>query len=190
MLKLKVKASEKLQMPESVLTGKNTTELLDPYLIASPVAGKYTTLYGRYRRTARYTDVPLWGIERGKSLQNCAFIIDNWVKLGLAEWIEFHEDEFDPRKAIIAIRSVRLNRGPRTEAHSKAISAAMKKKFEEMSEEEKLAWNAAKSAGWKKKKEKESLDKKTQRKINSGRVIQQGDVIPEWMNLSEGKIVK
>lgn len=187
MLKLKVYANENLQMPEKILTGVNTVELLDPYLIESPVTGKYTTLYGRYRRTARYTGVPLWGIERGKSLQNCAFIIDNWVKLGLAEWMEFHEEEFNPRKAIIAIRSVRLNQGPRTEAHAKAISVALKKKIEEMTEEQKAEWNAAKSEGWKKRKEKQAADKKTQRKIDSGRLPKPGEILPDWMKLADKK---
>ena len=189
MLKLKVYANENLQMPEKVLTGVNTVELLDPYLIESPVTGKYTTLYGRYRRTARYTGVPLWGIERGKSLQNCAFIIDNWVKLGLAEWMVFIEEEFDPRKAICKIRSDILKKQkPKTLEHIANATAGLRKFHATVSAERKAEINAAKREGWKKRRERlaaADVDKKTQRKIDSGRLPKPGEILPDWMKLAD-----
>ena len=64
---------------------------------------------------------------------------------------------------------------------------ALKKKIEEMTEEQKAEWNAAKSEGWKKRKEKQAADKKTQRKIDSGRLPKPGEILPDWMKLADKK---
>lgn len=182
MLRLKIYANEKLEMPEMILEGINTIKLMTPYFMASPKTNKYTTAYGRVRRAARYAGLPMWGIINGKNAQNCAFFADQMVKENLAEWLEWHEEEFNPQKATSAERARHVPKG-RNVDRNKKTSIAMKKVFQNISPERKAEWNAAKREGWRKRKERIEEEKKNQRKIDSGRLPKPGEIIPDWMKM-------
>lgn len=186
MLKIKIYATDALQMPEVVLEGKNTIELLDQYMLDSPVIGQYKTIYGRQRRTARYLGIPLWGVVRDKRLQTNAYLTDQMVKLGLAEWIEFNEDEFDPRKAIAAMRA-KANPHPRTEEDKRRISAQQKARFAAMTPEEKAKHSELMRAGWRRRAERTDLPPRppkimsedTRKKISATRKAMFAAMTPE-----------
>lgn len=159
MLKLKVYANENLQMPEKILAGENMIEVLDPYLKESPRTKQYTTPFGRLRRAARYAGIPMWGILRNKALQSGAFLADQMVKVGMAEWVEFNEEQFNPQKAIGAMRNKRLNTKPRTAEHNAKLLQGQRAFHANVTEEKKAALNAAKRAGWAKRRENPNAPK-------------------------------
>ena len=152
MLQLKIYKNELLQMPETQLTGNNTMELMDPYLMQCPLTAKYQTIYGRLRRAARYAGIPMWGILRNKALQSSAFLADQMVKLGMAEWLEFDEDLFNPRSAIGKMRNSRLNRTPKTEEHLEKLRQSHAVMYQGMTEEDKAKRSAALKAGWERRR--------------------------------------
>lgn len=152
MLRLKIYKNELLQMPETELAGENTTELLDPYLTQCQLTKQYKTIYGRLRRAARYAGIPMWGILRNKALQSSAFLADQMVKLGMAEWLEFNEDQFNPRKAIGHMRNQRLNQEPKTEEHLEKLRQSHAVMYQNMTEEQKAKRNAALKAGWERRR--------------------------------------
>jgi hypothetical protein len=153
MLRLKIYKNELLLMPEVELTGNNTMELMDPYLRQCPLTAKYQTIYGRLRRAARYAGIPMWGILRNKAMQSSAFLVDQMVKLGMAEWLEFNEEEFNPRTAIGKMRNTRLNQHPKTEEHLEKLRQSHAVMYKNMTEEQKEKRSAALKAGWAKRRE-------------------------------------
>ena len=161
MLKLKVYANENLQMPETELVGENMIEVLDPYLKQCPRTMQYSTPFGRLRRAARYAGIPMWGIMRNKALQSGAYLADQMVKMGMAEWIEFNEEQFNPQKAIGAMRNKRLNTKPRTAEHNAKLLQGQRAFHANVTKEKKEALNAAKSAGWAKRRENPDAPKIT-----------------------------
>ena len=95
----------------------------------------------------------MWGIIRNKALQSGAYLADQMVKIGMAEWIEFNEEQFNPQKAIGAMRNKRLNTKPRTTEHAAKLLQSQRAFHANVSQEKKEELNAAKSAGWAKRRE-------------------------------------
>lgn len=194
MLKLKIFANEALQMPETICEGRTTVELLDPYLLQSPVVGGYKIIYGRLRRAARYTGIPMWGIQKNKALQSSAYLADALVRHGLGEWIEFNESEFNPATALSAVRNTHTAE-TRKQAH-----ATRRETLALMSPEEKAAWGEAIREGHARKKKQlteeeieklkqerraKRLAKKLEKAIAEGRVPASADEVPDWFKFSK-----
>ena len=200
MLKLKIYANENLQIPERVMEADNTVDIIDPVLQESPMTGHYKGIYGRLRRAARYTGLPMWGVLRNKAYQSSAFLVDQMVRNELAEWIEFDAELFDPAKAILRKRKKQIfdNREKSNEKRRETIA--------NMSAEDRARWGAAISAGWAKRRAKKlaempvdeveklrlaeerkqkRLEKKLARQIASGRVPASAEEIPEWFKMPE-----
>lgn len=198
MLKLKIYANENLQIPETVMEADNTVDLIDPVLQKSPITGHYKGIYGRLRRAARYTGLPMWGVLRNKAYQSSAFLVDQMVKNELAEWVEFDAELFDPAKAILRKRKKQIldSREKSNEKRRETIA--------NMSAEDRARWGAAISAGWAKRRAKKlaempvdeveklrlaeerkqkRLEKKLARQIASGRVPASAEEIPEWFKM-------
>lgn len=198
MLKLKIYANENLQIPETVMEADNTVDLIDPVLLESPMTGHYKGIYGRLRRAARYTGLPMWGVLRNKAYQSSAFLVDQMVKNGLAEWIEFDAELFNPANAVHRKRQKQMD-------NNQAKARIGRNEYlANMSDEEKASWGAAISAGWAKWREKKlvetplpeaeklrlaeerkqkRLERKLARQIASGRVPASADEIPEWFKM-------
>ena len=194
MLKLKVCANEALQMPETICEGRTTIELLDPYLLQSPVVGGYKIIYGRLRRAARYTGVPMWGIQKNKALQSSAYLADAFVKHGLAEWVEFDEAAFNPATALSVVRNTH------TEETRKKAHDTRRKTLAEQTPEERAAWGGAIKEGWARRKKQlteeeieklkqerkaKRLAKKLEKAIAEGRAPASADEVPEWFKFSK-----
>lgn len=198
MLKLKIYANENLQIPETVMEADNTVDLIDPVLLESPATGHYKGIYGRLRRAARYTGLPMWGVLRNKAYQSSAFLVDQMVRNKLAEWIEFDAELFDPAKAILQKRK-KQTADSMEKAHAKR-----RETIANMSAEDRARWGAAISAGWAKRREKKlaempvdeveklrlaeerkqkRLEKKLARQIASGRVPASAEEIPDWFKM-------
>ena len=187
MLKLKIYANEILQMPETVCEGANTMELIDPYLLQSPVVGHYKIIFGRCRRACRYLNIPLWGVQKGKALQSTAYLAMQLVQNGFAEWVEFNEDEFDPAKAAVAIRmenSKNSHLKPLSEQSLKQKSESMKRAWArrhamlvEMSEEERQKL--------KQERLEKRLAKKQAKAIAEGRVPADAAEVPDWFKFAK-----
>ena len=206
MLKLKIYANENLQIPETVMEADNTVDLIDPVLLSSPMTGHYKGIYGRLRRAARYTGLPMWGVLRNKAYQSSAFLIDQMVKNGLAEWLEFDAELFNPAEAILRKRKKQI-------ADSKEKACSRRREyFSNMTEEDRARWGAAVSAGWAKSRAKKlaetaetaetetlideaeklrlaeerkqkRLERKLARQIASGRVPASAEEIPDWFKM-------
>ena len=178
----------------------NTVDIIDPVLQESPMTGHYKGIYGRLRRAARYTGLPMWGVLRNKAYQSSAFLVDQMVRNELAEWIEFDAELFDPAKAILRKRKKQIfdNREKSNEKRRETIA--------NMSAEDRARWGAAISAGWAKRRAKKlaempvdeveklrlaeerkqkRLEKKLARQIASGRVPASAEEIPEWFKMPE-----
>lgn len=187
MLKLKIYTNEILQVPETVCEGINTMELIDPWLKSSPVVGKYKIIFGRCRRACRYLNIPLWGVQKGKALQSTAYLAMQLVQNGLAEWVEFNEDEFDPAKAAVAIRlenSKNSHLKPLSEQSLKQKSESMKRAWArrhamlaEMTEEEKEKL--------KQERLEKRLAKKLAKAIAEGRVPADAADVPDWFKFAK-----
>lgn len=198
MLKLKIYANENLQIPETVMEADNTVDLIDPVLQESPMTGHYKGIYGRLRRAARYTGLPMWGVLRNKAYQSSAFLVDQMVRNELAEWIEFNAELFSPAAAILRQRK-KQTADSMGKAHAKR-----RETIANMSAEDRARWGAAISAGWAKRREKKlaempvdeveklrlaeerkqkRLEKKLARQIASGRVPASAEEIPEWFKM-------
>lgn len=197
MLKLKIYANEKLQIPETVMEADNTVDLIDPVLMESPMTGHYKGIYGRLRRAARYTGLPMWGVLRNKAYQSSAFLVDQMVKNGLAEWIEFNSELFDPANAVHRKRQKQMDN------NQKKAQAGRLEYFAKMTEDDRARWGAAVSAGWAKSRAKKlaepideaeklrlaeerkqkRLERKLARQIASGRVPASAEEIPEWFKM-------
>lgn len=186
MLKVKIYANEALQIPETVMEADNTVELIDPVLLSSPATGHYKGIYGRLRRAARYTGLPMWGVLRNKAYQSSAFLVDQMVKNGLAEWLEFDAELFNPANAVHRKRQKQMDNN-----QAKAQAGRLEY-FATMTEDDRARWGAAISAGRAKSKAKKLAElaekkeeKKQARRIASGRVPASADEIPEWFKMPE-----
>jgi hypothetical protein len=198
MLKLKIYANENLQTPEMVMEADNTVDLIDPVLLSSPMTGHYKGIYGRLRRAARYTGLPMWGVLRNKAYQSSAFLVDQMVRNGLAEWIEFDAELFNPAEAL------RRKQRKQIADNQAKVQAGRLKYFANMTDEDRARWGAAISAGHAKSRAKKlaempvdeveklrlaeerkqkRLEKKLARQIASGRVPASADEIPEWFKM-------
>jgi hypothetical protein len=198
MLKLKIYANENLQIPETVMEADNTVDLIDPVLQESPLTGHYKGIYGRLRRAARYTGLPMWGVLRNKAYQSSAFLVDQMVRNELAEWIEFDAELFAPAKAILRKRKKQI-----LDSREKS-NAKRRETIANMSAEDRARWGAAISAGWAKRRAKKlaempvdeveklrlaeerkqkRLEKKLARQVASGRVPASSEEIPEWFKM-------
>ena len=104
MLRLKIMKNEILQTAEMTVEGVNAMEILTPWLNSSPVLAQYITFYGKMRRAARYTGIPVAGIPNNKRMQGAVYLIDRMTKTGMAMWLEYDEDMLDIRKSIGAMR--------------------------------------------------------------------------------------
>jgi hypothetical protein len=198
MLKLKIYANENLQIPETVMEAENTVDLIDPVLLSSPMTGHYKGIYGRLRRAARYTGLPMWGVLRSKAFQSSAFLVDQMVKNGLAEWLIFDAELFDPVKA------VRRKRQKQMDNNQAKARVGRNKYLANLTAEDREKLGAAISAGHAKRKAKKltkmpideaeklrlaeerkqkRLEKKLARQIASGRVPASADEIPDWFKM-------
>lgn len=200
MLKLKIYANENLQIPETEMEADNTVDLIDPVLLESPATGHYKGIYGRLRRAARYTGLPMWGVLRNKAYQSSAFLVDQMVKNGLADWIEFDAELFDPANAVHRKRQKQMDNN-----QAKAQAGRLEY-FATMTEDDRARWGAAVSAGHAKSRAKKlaempideteklrlaeerkqkRLEKKLARQIASGRVPASAEEIPDWFKMPQ-----
>lgn len=199
MLKLKIYANENLQITETVMEADNTVDLIDPVLLGSPMTGHYKGIYGRLRRAARYTGLPMWGVLRNKAYQSSAYLIDQMVRNGLAAWLEFDADLFNPANAL------RRKQQKQIADNQAKAQAGRLEYFANMTDDDRARWGAAVSAGWAKRKAKKlaeplseaekqrlaeerkqkRLERKLARQIASGRVPASAEEIPDWFKMPE-----
>ena len=183
MLKIKIKAQPALEMPETILEAEDTLKLLEPYLAQANVK-KYKTIYGRLRRAAMAIGVPVWGILRNKAYQSSAFLCDQMVQLGLAEWIIYNSDDFNPKNALNKKRSLNLGDRKKSEEFRKNLSENKKKFYANMSEERRLAFSQKMREvaieRIKKKAAEKAETKKEKAKKAAGKLPPSQEAIPDW----------
>lgn len=179
MLKIKIKEQPALGMPETILEAENTLKLLEPYLEQANVK-TYKTIYGRLRRAAMAMGVPVWGILRNKAFQSSAFLCDQMVQLGLAEWIIFNSEDFDPRVAKSKYRSANLGDREKPEDFRQKQSEIKKNYYATLPQEMRTEFNQRMRDGWARRRERLAQEKENKNKKAAGKLPPSPDAVPDW----------
>lgn len=178
MLKIKFYLNFSLMLPEMEISGENTLEIAEKYLQQSPVLANYKTIHGRMLRTIKIMELPTWGIINNKRMQSSAYLCDVFVRNGLAAWLEFSPEEFDPRKAVSRIRSKNYKYERTAECRARHSETAKKTFAENREERIKKMQDGRK----RKRQEQEQTpeERKRQRRIDRGALPKSADEIPDW----------
>ena len=178
MLRIKFFENPKLGAPELEIAGENTLEIADKYLLQTAAVGHYKSNWGRMNRTMMILKLPKWGIIKNKAMLSSAFFCDSLVKNGLAEWIEFSEEEFNPKNAVAKIR---IRNGTKiTEESLRKRSESKKANYAAKPEEEKARIRANIRAGLLKGRAAAREEKLRARRIARGDLPASQAEIPDW----------